>query len=122
MLLRQLLFEISLGWGGMIHAQFYWVNRDGKHYKVAHHEGFARSQSRFERPGDGLKAYEWMYLRGWARVTMEGNSIYVNTQATNQAHVDLSKAQREWLKMMRDEVFPGQNLEIQDIFGKNLDI
>ena len=110
----------TLGWGGMIRVQNYWVNREGKGYKVGTHGAYASLLSK--EPPTSDEAFQWMFDRGWARISMENNSMFISTSLKNGAVVDLSKAQREWVKMMRDEIYPGQHLEAQTIYGRPIEI
>ena len=110
----------SSGWGGMIQVQNYWVDRDGNGRKVGTHGGYAVLLSKHEVNSDD--AYKWMFNKGWARVSIESHSIFVNTSLEDGGRVDLSKGQREWLKKMRDDVYPGLHLHIVNIYGKPIEI
>lgn len=123
MLLSEIVREIfreSLGWGGMIRVQNYWVDKDGKGHKVATHGSYASLLSKHDVNSD--ESFQWMFDRGWARVSIEDHSIFINTSLANGAKVDLTRAQREWVRMMRDEIFPGQHLHAVNIYGRPIDI
>lgn len=103
----------------MVHVQFYWVDRHGKHYKVNNHGSYAAHLSGKNANDDA--AYKFMYDRGWMKISIEDNLIYVTNSLTDK-NTNISKSQREWLKMMRDEIYPNQQLQIVNVDGKSMDI
>lgn len=111
---------IDEGWGGMLQAKFYWLSKDGRGIKVNNHRSLADTLSKIDWDDD--KSYQWMFDHGWARISIEDNYIFVNTSLTNPIDVNLTKAQREWLTTMRDDIFRGQNLQIVNIYRRSLDI
>ena len=103
----------------MVHVQFYWVDRNGKHHKVNNHGSYASTLSG-KNPNDDA-AYQFMYDRGWMKISIEDNLIYVTTSLTDR-NTNISRPQREWLKMMRDEIYPHQKLQIVNVDGRPMDI
>lgn len=111
---------IDEGWGGMLQAKFYWLSKDGNGIKVNNHHSFADHLSKIDWDDD--QSYQWMFDRGWARISIEDHYIFINTSLKNPVEINLTKAQREWLKTMRDDIFPGQNLQIVNIYRKSAEI
>lgn len=111
---------IDEGWNGMLQAKFYWLSKDGRGIKVNNHRSLADNLSKIDWDDD--KSYQWMFDHGWARISIEDNYIFVNTSLSNPVDVNLTKAQREWLTTIRDDVFRSQNLQIVNIYRKIIDI
>ena len=111
---------ISEGWNGMLQAQFYWLSKEGKGVKVNHHQAYASTASKNNHNND--EAYQWMFDHGWARITIEDNYIFINTSNTDPAEINLTKQQKTWLKLMRDEIYPAQHLEFYNIYRKKIEI
>jgi hypothetical protein len=115
--LKDLIYE---GWGGMLQANFYWLSKEGKGVKVNNHLSHAALLSKNNYDSD--MSYQWMFDNGWARVSIEDHEIYVNTSLINPSDINLTKAQKEWLKMMRDDIYPHQKLNIVNIYRRNIEI
>jgi hypothetical protein len=111
---------IDEGWGGMLQAQFYWLDKNGNAKKVSSHGSYANLLSKIDWDDD--QSYQYMFDRGWARISIEDNYIFINTSLTNPVHVDLTKSQKEWLKTIRDEIYPAQHLQIVNIYRRPIEI
>lgn len=111
---------IDEGWDGMLQARFYWLSKEGKGVSVNHHRSYAEILSKNNWNSD--ESYQWMFDHGWAIISIEDHYIFVNTSLTNPVDINLTKAQKEWLKLMRDEIFPSQHLHIVNIYRKVIEI
>lgn len=104
---------------GFVQEWFYWVSADGKHHKVNNHQSYADTVSKLE----GDDSLNWMYARGWMRVTIAGHEIFINKSldpaTANDVH--LTKGQREWVKIMM-ELYSGAHLRPVTLRRKSIEI
>jgi hypothetical protein len=111
---------IDEGWDGMLQAQFYWLSKEGKAVKVNNHISYAERLSNIDWDND--QSYQYMFDRGWARISIEDNYIFINTSLKNPTQIDLTKSQKEWLKTIRDEIYPALHLNIVNIYRRHIEI
>lgn len=99
----------------------YWLDNNGEAKKVSNHESYARHLSRiidYDISHD--KAYDWMYKRGWARITIERNEIYIDT-CLSGGIVNLTTKQKDWIREMQ-LIYKTAELQAVNKFGRRVEL
>lgn len=100
----------------------YWVDKNGKGYRVPNHPSFARRQAG-ERDDDtnAEVIFDWMYKHGWLRAFVEDDNLYLDNSSDKTPKNPLSRGQRNWVKEMQLE-FGGTQLHILDKYGRPMEL
>ena len=104
---------------GFVQEWFYWVSPEGKAHKVNNHQSYADTVSKLE----GDDSLNWMYARGWMRVTVKDHELFINKTldpaTANDVH--LTKGQREWVKIFI-ELYSGARLRPVTLNRRRIEI
>lgn len=120
---RHYLREMWGKWSGVIHTENYWLDKHGNWKRVGSHEAFARQMSGIETGdyGDDDGAYEWMFKRGWAKVIVENDTLWVTMERYRTNPYKLTKYQKDAIIEKAKHGYP-EPLKIKGYDAEDIDV